>query len=251
MKNLFSVFLALSIITLAGCKKDDPAPAVSVTAFSPTSNASNVSTIPTLSITFNEDILLGTGQIQILRASDNTSAATIDAASAVSVSGKVATINGITLQPATTYYVKIPNTAFKDAEGHFYEGISSNTTWRFTTEPNVVPTMSNIPGNYKLSKITNIPPGSSIESDVTNSWTTACERDDVITLNLNGTFVITDAGTVCSPPSTDNGSWSLSGSTAIVIDGTTYNIRRFNGVNLDISVYDPAFGMVTQFLIKQ
>jgi hypothetical protein len=251
MKNLFSVFLAFVVLGLTACKKDDADSGVTATAYSPANNSTNVSTIPTLTITFSEDVTVGTGLIVVKNSADNTIVSSIDAATGVSLSGKVVTITGITLQPATTYYVTIPNTAFKDLEGNAFAGISNNTTWRFTTEQGVIPTMSNVPGNYKLSKITSIPPGSTIETDATNIWTTPCERDDVISLNANGTYVLTDAGTVCSPPTTDTGTWSLSGTTSIVIDGTVYNIRRFNGVNLDISIYDPSFGTITQYMIKQ
>lgn len=38
----------------------------------------------------------------------------------------------------------------------------------------------------------------------------ACEKDDLITLNANGTWIYKDAGTVCSPAGNDNGTWSVS-----------------------------------------
>lgn len=39
----------------------------------------------------------------------------------------------------------------------------------------------------------------------------ACDRDDYITFNADGTYVVTDAGVVCFPNNNTSGTWSLSG----------------------------------------
>jgi hypothetical protein len=116
---------------------------------------------------------------------------------------------------------------------------------------NVTPTTANLSGSYKISKVTAMPSGSTTETDVTNSWLQACEKDDVITLASNGTYTVTDAGTTCSPSSADTGTWSLVNSTTINLDGSNYTINRFNGTNLDVSISDPSFGTVKQYLVKQ
>jgi hypothetical protein len=119
------------------------------------------------------------------------------------------------------------------------------------SEPaNVTPTTANLSGAYTSSKITTTSPGSTTETDITNSVLTACEKDDVTTLNSNGTWVLTDAGTQCSPPSADNGTWSLVNSTTINLDGDNYTIKRFNGTNLDVYITDPTYGTITQYLVK-
>lgn len=41
----------------------------------------------------------------------------------------------------------------------------------------------------------------------------ACDRDDYITYNADGTYTITDAGSVCFPNNNSSGTWSLSGNT--------------------------------------
>jgi hypothetical protein len=120
-----------------------------------------------------------------------------------------------------------------------------------STPSNITPTSANLVGSYKLSKVTMTPTGSTTETDVTNTWMSACEKDDVMTLNSNGTWTLTDAGTQCSPSSADSGTWSLVNSTTINMDGDNYTIKRYNGTNLDISYSDPSFGTVTQYLVKQ
>ena len=55
----------------------------------------------------------------------------------------------------------------------------------------------------------------------------ACEKDDVITFNSNGSTTYTDAGTVCVPDGNDTGTWSLTGST-MVIDTQIATVTYFD-----------------------
>jgi hypothetical protein len=55
----------------------------------------------------------------------------------------------------------------------------------------------------------------------------ACEKDDVLTLNANGTYSYTDAGTQCSPAGSYTGTWSVSGNT-ITVDGDNGTIQSFD-----------------------
>jgi Lipocalin-like domain len=51
----------------------------------------------------------------------------------------------------------------------------------------------------------------------------ACEKDDILRLNSNGTWSSQDVGTVCTPNGNDTGTWSLNGNTINsdgLIDGT-------------------------------
>lgn len=41
----------------------------------------------------------------------------------------------------------------------------------------------------------------------------ACDRDNIMTFNINGTYHVTDVGSVCSPAGSDDGTWSLVGNT--------------------------------------
>lgn len=89
--------------------------------------------------------------------------------------------------------------------------------------------------NYKVSAVRYKATATSAETDYFNAWfTDACERDDVVSLNANGTYVFTDAGVVCSPPGDDTGTWSISGNNFIT-DGFSYNIDAHTCTSITVS----------------
>jgi hypothetical protein len=55
----------------------------------------------------------------------------------------------------------------------------------------------------------------------------ACEKDDLVIFNSNGTITFQDAGTVCTPPGDDTGTWNLSGS-VLTINGTPGTVAYFD-----------------------
>ena len=87
-------------------------------------------------LTFSEAVDAETGNIVIKKSSDDSTIETIDVTSAL-VSGSGTTT--ITINPSTTlsgnvgYYITIDATAFDDANGASYAGISDSTTLNFTT----------------------------------------------------------------------------------------------------------------------
>ena len=118
-----------------------------VSALSPTDNATGVGVNANLILWFSETIQKGTsGNILIKRTSDDSTIETIAVTnSRVTVSGNQATID-----PATTfaekaeYYVQIPAGTFNDFSGLSYAGISDTTTWNFTTGDFTAPTVSTL-----------------------------------------------------------------------------------------------------------
>jgi hypothetical protein len=89
-------------------------------------------------------------------------------------------------------------------------------------------TATSIAGAYRITAITYKASATSPEMDYYNSvFPDACDRDDVMSFNINGTYLLTDAGIVCSPPNTDNGSWSVAGNT-MTIDGDPATIESYN-----------------------
>jgi len=109
------------------------------------------------------------------------------------------------------------------------------------------PTVANLSGSYKISKITVI--NSGIETDVTG-FTDACLRDDIYKLNADMSFEIVDAGVQCSPPGNTKSTWSLTNSTTIVIAGNSGTIRKFDGKNLEVSgTINGASGVI--YYVKQ
>ncbi|MEK7499445.1 MAG: Ig-like domain-containing protein, partial [Patescibacteria group bacterium] len=157
---------------------DSGAPAVDF--FSPSDNGTDVDTDSNLVMTFDETVYLGTGNIIIRRASDNSLVETISVLSS-HVSGNGTTI--IIIDPAsdldasTSYYIEIPNTAFHDDFGNFYGGISDKISWNFKTgiiveSPTIVSSVAQIIQNSSRSPIlvaSNIPTPDIPTSDATPS----------------------------------------------------------------------------------
>ena len=96
--------------------------------------------------------------------------------------------------------------------------------------------VNTVSGTYKLTALKYKPSGSSTEIDF-YALMDACEKDDLTILSSNGTYVYDDAGTVCSPDGSFNGTWSLSGNT-ITVDGEAGTISSFDCENLTFYVED-------------
>ncbi len=116
-----------------------------VSTVSPTDNATNVSTTANLVVTFSQTVTKDTGNITIHKSSDNSIVETISVPDALVTGSGSATITinpSITLDESTSYYVNIPNTAFKNGSNAYYTGISNATTWNFTTGDFTAPNIS-------------------------------------------------------------------------------------------------------------
>ena len=96
--------------------------------------------------------------------------------------------------------------------------------------------VASISGSYKITSYTYKETPSSAEVDYyAFLFPEACERDNVLTLNANGTYQLTDAGIACSPLVNENGNWSLIGN-LLEKDGGTTTIESFNCKNLVLVV---------------
>jgi hypothetical protein len=65
----------------------------------------------------------------------------------------------------------------------------------------------------------------------------ACEIDDNLILNADGTYQYLDAGIICSPAGNDAGTWSVNGNT-LETDGDLANIESFDCKNLVLTIDD-------------
>jgi hypothetical protein len=93
-------------------------------------------------------------------------------------------------------------------------------------------------GSYRITAVRYKDTPTSPETDYYNQFfTDACERDDILTLNANGTYTYADAGVKCSPTSDDTGNWSLAGN-ILTIDGGPENVDSFNCSILSLSSSD-------------
>ncbi len=116
-------------------------------SLTPVDNETNFSPISVFLMTFNQLVDVETGNITIKKTSDDSTVETI------SVSGGLVTGTGttiITIDPSTNlsdlteYYILVDATAFDDAAGNSYAGISSTTAWSFTTGDINAPILSSI-----------------------------------------------------------------------------------------------------------
>jgi len=112
---------------------------------SPADNATSVATNNNIVLTFDEAVDAESGNITIKKTSDNSTIETIDVTgSKVSGSGGTQiTINpGTDWAEQTEHYVLIDASAFDDASGNSYAGISSTTALSFTTGDETNPSLS-------------------------------------------------------------------------------------------------------------
>jgi hypothetical protein len=104
----------------------------------PTNNSINISVDSELILTFDINITAVAGKdIVIKRAVDDSIVETMEANdfTKVSVSNGTVIINPTeNLYYGTGYYVQIDAGAFRDSNNEYYDGISDNSTWNFTTE---------------------------------------------------------------------------------------------------------------------
>ncbi|MQG95527.1 DUF4347 domain-containing protein [Pseudomonas sp. MN1F] len=117
---------------------------------SPSDNATGVSTTANITLTFSESVTKGsTGNIYIIRTSDNTVVETIAIGSGqISGSGTTWTIDpSIVLAGGVAYAVRVDPKTFVDSTGTVFKGINNPTTLNFTTVVAQPPVLSNVNGD--------------------------------------------------------------------------------------------------------
>lgn len=114
-----------------------------ISTLSPSDNSTGASLSGNLTITFNESVQKGTGNIVLKKVSDDSVIETIDVTSGnVTVSGATVTINPTAdFVDSTDIYVNIDSGAIQDVFGNVFTGISDNSTWNFTTVDTTNPTV--------------------------------------------------------------------------------------------------------------
>ena len=98
-------------------------------------------------------------------------------------------------------------------------------------------TEANLLGNYKVVSAKYKASASSPETDYTDQYLTACEKDDITTFKSDHTYTYTDAGVSCSPNEDNSGTWALSG-TAITVDGEQATMDSFTCSGFTVSATD-------------
>ena len=102
-----------------------------------------------------------------------------------------------------------------------------NACSKSSSSPNNARTVQNFSGSYSITALTANVGG--LEINVCDS-VPACEKDNIIQLDANGTAQFIDNGTKCVPPSDSTGTWSLSQNTdTIYVAGGASFIKSWDG----------------------
>ena len=104
-----------------------------LTSTLPADNATGVALDSNITLTFNETVVAGSGNLTLFK-SDNTQVEAIAVGSGqVTISGNAVTINPTAnLESLQGYYLTVAATAFDDASGNSFAGINNATTINFT-----------------------------------------------------------------------------------------------------------------------
>ena len=115
--------------------------------------------IDNIMLAFDEEVQIGSGNIIIRKAADNSDYMTINSSKlARQTDKKVVKVPVTKFENNASYYVLIPNTIILDLNGNAYQGMSSTVAWKFTTNDIVGPTFTYTPieGAANVKKDANI-----------------------------------------------------------------------------------------------
>ncbi len=99
----------------------------------PSDNSAGATLDQNIVLTFSEDVIAGSGDIELFERSGNTLVESFTVSSSM-ISGATVTLNpAADFKPNESYYLQIPATAFVDAAGNNYAGITNKTAFDFTT----------------------------------------------------------------------------------------------------------------------
>ena len=113
--------------------------------------------------------------------------------------------------------------------------------------------VAGISGSYKLTAVLFKADANTPEVDVflDPNYFEACERDNIVTLNSNGTYTVSDGAIACSPSDADSGLWSLNGNT-LTVDTEALGISDFSCSGFKVKESDLATGAsVTRVFARQ
>ena len=215
--------------TLNFMAADSAGPAVA--SSSPADDATGVAVDANIVLTFDENVVVGSGNITLKKSSDDSTVQAMPVGGGnVSVSGAVVTINpSANLDSSQGYYIQIAATAFDDASGNSYAGISDTTSLSFTAADVLGPTLSS---SSPADNATGVAGGANIV--LTFNENVALGSGNVSLFKTNGTLV--EAMNVSSS--------AVTASTNTVTINPTANLVTLEGyyILIDATAIDDASG---------
>jgi hypothetical protein len=118
-------------------------------------------------------------------------------------------------------------------------------------------TKENILGKWKTGNAYFRADGSSQETDVTAEIYTSCQKDDIIELKADYSLLSQDAGEVCNPSNSYEGSWDMGTENNInyfVKGSEVFEVTKWDGTTLALSApttYIDTDGTLTLYFTKQ
>jgi len=182
----------------------------------PADGATGVSVNSNLTITFSENVALGSGNIILKKSDDNSVIETFNAATGNGDAGGTISVatNTLTINPNSdlvynkAYYLQIASTAIVDGSGNSYTGINDTGTWNFTSaEPTVT---------LSASSSTIVENGGT--STLTATLSGVSGEDVTVNLSKSGT-------------ATDNTDYTLSSTSIVINAGSTTGTATLTGVD--------------------
>ena len=190
-----------------------------VLSFIPADNDVNIALNSALSVTFNEPITKGSGNIIIRENALITQ--TIDVSSnAVTVNGNTASINAADFNPGAIVNIEMAAGVFRDTAGNNYSGITDLSTWNFSTIP---------PDLIPPTVVSFLPADNA--ADIPVNQILVMQFDEPVQKGA-GTILIREAGLITQTIDIANAAVAIAGN-MVTIDATDFSYST--GVNIEIS----------------
>lgn len=204
------------VVTLNWQTVDVTPPVLASNGLSPADDEIDVSLGTPLTITFDENVMQGTGSMELRLASNNSLVESFDVTSSVQFSGVQASMTPSSpLSSLTDYYIVIPAGSITDASGNPFQGITGVTDWNFTT---MDVASDNTPPGLVSSAFT--PADDAIDIDINTALTV--NFDEGITAGT-GTIDLYNASGVVESFDLSAGGATISGTTVTMTPSVPLN----------------------------
>lgn len=211
---------------------DVTAPVLNTSSLIPLDNATGVAITTPFSLSFNENIQAGSGDIHLFTGA-GTPVESYDVTSSplITISGSTLSINPTDLTVNTAYYIQIDAGAIEDLSGNDYAGIANTTSWNFNTN-DVTPPTAVTPFN---------PADNDVNVPVSNAL--SISFNEPIQLGSSGALeIFNGAGTLFESFSVSSLGVIVAGSTMSISPGTSFEENTEYYVHISAGYIEDVMG---------